>query len=146
MSPSKVRGTASRHKGCYFYCRTQPAHQPLGLRHSYKSLWGASHIFASCLDVVYAAVLRYVLSAARTNKKVLHSSHFLALRRHPTKSVTPWPPTSYHSSTKAIKLKPRLLSSLAIMPRITLKHLSDKTSSSGASTPSAIGWWWTPLS
>ena len=59
-----------------------------------KSPRGASHIFASCLGVVFAAVLLVrAFFVARTNKKVLHSSHLLALRRSPTKSVTPWLPT-----------------------------------------------------
>lgn len=96
------------------------------------------NIFASCVDLVYAAALRFVLFVARTNKKVLHSSHFLALRRLLHEECDSLA-TYKLSSTKAIKLKLRLSSSCVIMLRITAKHFSANTSSSAARVPRSKG-------
>jgi hypothetical protein len=145
------------------YCNPHASHLSL-LDVHHKSFRGTSRSFASCVAAVYAAVHPFVLSfVARTKQRsfIVHTSSLFG-DFSSTKSVTPWLPTFPYSSaplmvnrpmrlvaihrlaqfgadTKAIKLKFTLSLSLAIIPRITSRHLSDKTSSSTAIAPRSIG-------
>lgn len=116
-------------------CRSQLARQPLGLSTPLQVPPGS---------VPARRVLRWSgvcgctpVRAFRCQKKqkVLHSSHFLALRRlffhEECDSLVTY--ITRHSSTSAIRLKLILSSSLANMLRITSRHLLDRTSSFVAS-------------
>jgi hypothetical protein len=146
------------------YCNPHASHLSL-LDVHHKSFRGTSRSFASCVAAVYAAVHPFVLSfVARTKQRsfIVHTSSLFG-DFSSTKSVTPWLPTfpyfsgplmmenrpmrlvaihrlaQFGADTKAIKLKFTLPPSLAIIPRITSRHLSDKTSSSTDIVPRSIG-------